>query len=120
MRPNGAVSARCLEGINQVGQKGSTIPACAAVTVFFPWALPSGTIRAANQEGARMDAITTMSPQFLRRADVLQMTRISAATLRRLIRKGDFPEPVKLSVGIWAWPTEAVTRWQETRPRAGS
>jgi predicted DNA-binding transcriptional regulator AlpA len=36
------------------------------------------------------------SPLFWKRSEVLSAFRISAPTLRSLVRKGEFPKPVKI------------------------
>lgn len=37
----------------------------------------------------------------------------SPATLWRKVASGEFPSPVKLSVGVTAWRVEAVREWME-------
>lgn len=48
---------------------------------------------------------------FVRQAVVLRFVPFSKSTLWRRIGKGEFPSPVKLSVGITAWRAEDVHRW---------
>lgn len=48
---------------------------------------------------------------YIRQAGLLAMLPISSATLWRWVSKGDFPQPVKLSARITAWPVEAVQSW---------
>lgn len=36
---------------------------------------------------------------------------VSASTLWRLVRKGQFPAPVKLSANVTAWRAEDVAQW---------
>lgn len=59
------------------------------------------------------------SSVFLRRREVLRLVGFSYNTLRRLIKKGLFPRPVKLSAGILAWRADEVAQWIETRCRGG-
>jgi excisionase family DNA binding protein len=40
-------------------------------------------------------------------ADRLQ---VSKTTVRRMVARGTFPPPVKVSTK-WRWPADAVTRW---------
>jgi predicted DNA-binding transcriptional regulator AlpA len=49
--------------------------------------------------------------------DVLKLIPMSKVTLYRMIRTGDFPQPVKLSVGRTAFFEDEVLSWQETRER---
>lgn len=48
---------------------------------------------------------------YIRQAGLLAMLPISSATLWRWVSRGDFPQPVKLSPRITAWPVEAVQSW---------
>ena len=36
---------------------------------------------------------------------------ISASTLWRMVKRGDFPAPTKLSTRVTAWRSEDVRRW---------
>lgn len=55
-----------------------------------------------------------MSP-YLQLPEVLALTKVSESTLHRLIRRGDFPHPVKRRVGRFskAWKRSSVNRWFE-------
>lgn len=48
---------------------------------------------------------------YIRQAGLLAILPISSATLWRWVSKGDFPQPVKLSPRITAWPIEAIQAW---------
>ena len=58
--------------------------------------------------------------RMMRLPEVLQVTGLSAATLWRWVKSGDFPAPVKLgglatrSIG---WRYGEVQEWFNTRPR---
>lgn len=43
---------------------------------------------------------------------------VSPATIWRWSKAGDFPEPVKLSGSITAWPVEAIDKWEAERAAA--
>lgn len=40
---------------------------------------------------------------------------VSSATLRRMVRAGGFPAPVKLSDRVTAWRVEDVREWMASR-----
>lgn len=46
---------------------------------------------------------------------ILGVIPFSSSTLWRKVGSGDFPAPVKLSVGVTAWRVEDVRTWMETR-----
>ena len=52
---------------------------------------------------------------FLRLPDVIARTGLPRSSLYDLIAKGQFPAPVRLSVGRVAWDESAVTAWQRDR-----
>ena len=54
-----------------------------------------------------------ISPRQLQAA-----TGLSEATLWRLRRRGELPEPVRLSPGRVAWPEPVITAWLASRAGA--
>jgi prophage regulatory protein len=60
-----------------------------------------GFIRQAQLVGNKDKGITGVIP-------------FSPATLWRKVNSGDFPAPVKLSVGVTAWRVEDVRAWIES------
>jgi len=61
-----------------------------------------------------------MAVQILRRLDVQRVTGLSKATLWRLVKTGDFPQPIKLSERAVGWKASEIDAWIESRPRATS
>ena len=61
-----------------------------------------------------------MEPRILRLREVQQQTRLSKATIYRLLRSGAFPRPIRLSERAVGWRTEEIDEWLATRERAGS
>lgn len=53
--------------------------------------------------------------QFMRIKQVVAETCLSKATIYKLIKAGDFPAPIKISVGLSAWLTSEVAEWQQQR-----
>ncbi|EGI8972056.1 TPA: AlpA family phage regulatory protein [Citrobacter amalonaticus] len=56
--------------------------------------------------------------RILRKKEVLNLTGISSATLYRLIAKGDFPIPKKLTGGSGravGWGSNEIQSWIESR-----
>ena len=56
--------------------------------------------------------------RLLRRNDVLALTGMSATTLWRRERDGDFPNRVRISPRLVAWREHEVLEWLENLPRA--
>lgn len=53
---------------------------------------------------------------YLRLSDLVekhQIICVSKATLWRMVKRGDFPSPVKLSQGITAWQVKDIRTWME-------
>ncbi len=55
--------------------------------------------------------------RLLKAHEVCQMLGISKSTLRRMIRRGEFPEPLKLSPGASRWPKQDVYHYIDRLPR---
>lgn len=49
--------------------------------------------------------------KLLRIADVVQIVAISESTVFRLVKKGEFPRPVKLGGNICLWPEQELYDW---------
>lgn len=55
-------------------------------------------------------------PDYVRESDlILGMLPFSHATLWRLVKKSQFPKPIKLSERITAWERSAVVAWLKTK-----
>ena len=48
---------------------------------------------------------------FYSRQDVLRLTSLSAVTLWRMEKRGEFPKSVKISPGRVGWSRELVDSW---------
>lgn len=48
---------------------------------------------------------------FVRQRLLLRFVPFSKSTLWRRVKAGDFPAPVRLSVGVTAWRAEEIHRW---------
>ena len=59
------------------------------------------------------------SVRILRRPAVLARAGISASTLERLVRRGEFPRPLKISTRCVGWPSAVVDAWLRARVEAG-
>lgn len=55
------------------------------------------------------------SRRVLRTSKVLEKTGISRTHLYRLIQKGEFPPPSKLSEGVSVWDEAAIDNWLDTK-----
>ena len=55
---------------------------------------------------------------ILRRDEVERATRLSKATLYRMVNAGEFPLPIRLGRRAVAWRRDEVEQWINTRDRA--
>ena len=56
-----------------------------------------------------------MGDQLLKLDEVLALTGLSKSTLYRLVERGEFPRPVKLSPRVARWRAEEVEGWVNAR-----
>ena len=59
-----------------------------------------------------------MRDRLLRRRDVEDITGLSRSSIYRLMRKGEFPLPVKVGPSAVRWKESDITVWLESRPLA--
>jgi len=57
---------------------------------------------------------------LVRIGDVCTISGLSIPTIYRLMTKGLFPRPVKITSSARAWKLSELTTWVETRERGGS
>jgi len=57
--------------------------------------------------------------KLLRRPEVEARTGLSRSTLYDWMKRGEFPQPVKLGLRIVAWRESDVTEWLESRETRG-
>lgn len=60
------------------------------------------------------------SSSILRLKTVRVLTGLSRSTLWRLWRRGEFPQPLKLTARLIGWRAAEVQRWLDSRERGGS
>lgn len=53
--------------------------------------------------------------RIVRRHGLRAMTNLSLATIYRLIKRGDFPRPIRLSTQAVGWDINDVHAWIEAR-----
>ena len=58
---------------------------------------------------------TSHTDRLLPVADVCHQTTLSRAFIYDLVRRGEFPRPIKLSPNRVAWPQTAVANWIATK-----
>lgn len=56
-----------------------------------------------------------MGETLLRRPEVEARTGLSRSTLYDWMKRGEFPQPVKLGTRLVAWRESDVTAWLESR-----
>ena len=62
-----------------------------------------------------MNDLTTPSDRILRPRELSNRIGLSPTTLWRLRRRGDLPEPIRLSPGCVGWRSSEIERWLERR-----
>jgi prophage regulatory protein len=58
--------------------------------------------------------------KLLRRPEVEARTGLSRSTLYEWMKRGEFPQPVRLGTRIVAWRESDVTEWLESRETRGA
>lgn len=58
--------------------------------------------------------------RVVRRAELLEVLGVSAASLYRWIADGHFPNPIKLGPNSVGWRQSEVREWLESRERGGT
>ena len=56
-----------------------------------------------------------MAEKLLRRPEVEARTALSRSTLYEWMKRGEFPQPVKLGARLVAWRESDITEWLESR-----
>ena len=59
-----------------------------------------------------------MRDQLLTRLEVEKRCRIARTTIYRLMRCGQFPEPIRIGPRAVRWPQSEIEAWLAARPRA--
>ena len=59
-----------------------------------------------------------MQDKLLHRRDVETRTGLARTSIYRLMREGNFPEPVKVGPKAVRWPESEIEAWIADRPRA--
>ena len=54
-------------------------------------------------------------PRYLSPRQLQELTGLSEPTLWRMRRRGELPEPVRLSPGRVAWPENVIGDWLQSR-----
>ena len=56
-------------------------------------------------------------PKIIRLPEVIQRVCLSKATIYRLIKSEDFPQPLQLGCRSVAWRVDDISTWLDSRPR---
>ncbi len=59
-----------------------------------------------------------MIDRLMRREEVEARCGIARSTIYRLMRCGEFPEPIKVGPRAVRWPASEIEQWLSGRPRA--
>ncbi|MCZ0942507.1 MAG: AlpA family phage regulatory protein [Gammaproteobacteria bacterium] len=55
------------------------------------------------------------TPTLLRFPALIGRTGMSESTIRRAVKRGDFPQPVRLSARAIGWRVRDIEQWEESR-----
>jgi prophage regulatory protein len=58
--------------------------------------------------------------KFIRLPEVIKVTGLSRSMLYLLMKRGDFPPPIKLGLRASAWIASDVSAWQRSKINGGS
>jgi prophage regulatory protein len=86
---------------------------------FPPHEAASYLIGLDDKPGAALLA-ASVRDLLVRIGDVCTISGLSVPTIYRLMTKGLFPRPVKITASARAWKLSELTTWVETRERGGS
>ena len=59
-----------------------------------------------------------MQTKLLTRPDIEALTGLKCSTIYRLMRRGEFPEPIRIGERAVRWPEAEIEAWIASRPRA--
>lgn len=59
-----------------------------------------------------------MAEKYLRRPAVEALIGLSRTTIYEMMKRGEFPRPVRITGKAVAWPESAISEWQASRPVA--
>lgn len=66
----------------------------------------------------KQPAVDALRPPLVRAIQLRkELGNIGNTTLRRWVREGNFPKPIKLGANCVAWRRDEVDAWLESRPR---
>lgn len=66
----------------------------------------------------KQPAVDALRPPLIRAIQLRkELGNIGNTTLRRWVREGNFPKPIKLGANCVAWRRDEVDTWLESRPR---
>ena len=60
----------------------------------------------------------TDAEQILNKVETASLIGVSVSTLDRMVKRGDFPKPLRLSLRRVGWPLSVVLSWIASRPNA--
>lgn len=58
-----------------------------------------------------------MADKHLRRRAVEEMTGLSRTTIYEMMKRDQFPRPIKITGKAVAWPESAISAWLASRPQ---
>ena len=62
--------------------------------------------------------MATETERLLSTNEVMERLGVSKSTLWKLVKREDFPQPIKLSAQMYRWPESAITAWIEAQVSA--
>ena len=57
---------------------------------------------------------TAIKDQFLRLPQVMEISGLAKSTIWAYVKKGKFPQPIKLSARVTVWKLSDIHKWMES------
>lgn len=66
-------------------------------------------------QATQLSTVCTADNRFLRLPQVMALIGLSKSTVYKLVRRGEFPAPLRLSERCIAWRAAEVASWMDAR-----
>jgi prophage regulatory protein len=63
------------------------------------------------------DTQKLVAEKHLRRRAVQELTGLSCTTIYDMMKRGEFPRPIRISTRAVAWPESKIAQWQADRAK---
>jgi prophage regulatory protein len=114
--PSGSLADRNLEG----NASGPSEPKQSVVADNFPSREDASYLIGLDDKPGAALLAASVRDVLIRIDNVCGITGLSVPTIYRLMSKGTFPRPVKITTSARAWKLSEVTAWVDSRQRGGA